>query len=304
MSQQSPPSQSQPANSAGGGGSDDLNNPGMNPVNGSGKGPGDGPVGIFGIIALNVYLIVFALFLVYGLVVLWPGDTPSGQAKQGTTATNAPANPQENVPTKAPAGPAAAGQLTAQPQTSPIPSPSPTPTATAAGLKTVQEPSQPTASASPTPGPKTVTFLSWSFKIWDEQRLLLIVILAGALGSLVHDIRSVYWYIGNRALIKSWLAMYLLLPFTGATLSLVFYLVIRGGFFSPQSSFEQTSPFGFAAFAALIGMFSPQAVLKLREVAETLLSKPPPGDNAKPQETSPAAAATPVVPKPADKPGT
>ncbi len=97
--------------------------------------------------------------------------------------------------------------------------------------------------------------------------------------------------------------MYLLLPFTGATLSLVFYLVIRGGFFSPQSSFEQTSPFGFAAFAALIGMFSPQAVLKLREVAETLLSKPQAGANAKPQEAvRPPAVPPPPVPPPAVPP--
>jgi hypothetical protein len=283
MSQQPPPSLPQHDNSAAGAGHDDLDNPGINPVNGSGNGPGSGTVGIFGIVVLNVYLVLFAVSLIYGLVVLWPGPTPSGQAKPGTAA----AIPPVNTPASAPANPGAVAQLTPQLQTSPTPGLSPTPTPAAAGPRSAQEPSSPNVSASPmtTPEPKIVTFLSWSFKIWDEQRLLLIVILAGALGSLVHDIRSVYWYIGNRALVKSWLAMYLLLPFTGATLSLVFYLVIRGGFFSPQSSFEQTSPFGFAAFAALIGMFSPQAVLKLREVAETLLSKPQPGANAKPQET-------------------
>jgi hypothetical protein len=81
--------------------------------------------------------------------------------------------------------------------------------------------------------------------------------------------------------------MYVLLPVAGGSLGLIFYLVIRGGFFSPQSSFEQTSPFGFAAFAALIGMFSQQAVLKLQTVAETLLTKPEPGDNATPQNPEP-----------------
>jgi hypothetical protein len=84
------------------------------------------------------------------------------------------------------------------------------------------------------------------------------VILAGALGSLIHAVRSVYWYVGNRELVWSWLAKYVVLPFLGAALAVVFYFVIRGGFFSPQAGFEQTSPFGFAALAAMVGMFSEQ----------------------------------------------
>jgi len=101
--------------------------------------------------------------------------------------------------------------------------------------------------------------------------------MAGALSALVHALRSLYWYVGNRELVFSWLVMYILLPFVGATLGLVFYFVIRGGFFSPTATIEQTSPFGFAALAGLVGMFSEQAVLKLKEVAETLLSKPQQG---------------------------
>jgi hypothetical protein len=138
--------------------------------------------------------------------------------------------------------------------------------------------------------------------MWDEQRLLLLVILGGALGTLVHSLRSVYWYIGNRNLVKSWMAMYFMLPFAGAALALVFYLVVRGGFFSPQSSFQQTSPFGFAAFAALIGMFSSQAVLKLKEVAEVMLSKPLGGANPQPQGSANPSTTTvpqqPVIPAP------
>ena len=51
-----------------------------------------------------------------------------------------------------------------------------------------------------------------------------------------------------------------------------------------SATVQQTSPFGFAALAGLVGMFSEQAVLKLKEIAETLLAKPTPGENAKPQE--------------------
>lgn len=107
--------------------------------------------------------------------------------------------------------------------------------------------------------------------------MLLIVALAGALGNLVFVLRSIYWYIGNRALVQSWLPRYLLSPFVGSALGLVFYFVIRGAFFSPQATIQQTSPFGFAALASLVGMFSEQMVLKLKEVAETLLAKPQQG---------------------------
>jgi hypothetical protein len=132
--------------------------------------------------------------------------------------------------------------------------------------------------------PSPITVLIWTFKIYDEVRLLLIVSLAGTLGTLVHGIRSLFWYIGNRALTRSWVAKYLMQPFAGTALAVVFYLVIRGGFFSPQAGFKETSPFGFAALAAIVGMFSEQAVLKLKEVAETVLAKPKPGEDSKPQD--------------------
>jgi hypothetical protein len=71
----------------------------------------------------------------------------------------------------------------------------------------------------------------------------------------------------------------------GAILAVIFYFVVRGGFFSPQASFEFTSPFGFAALSALVGLFSSQATLKLKEVAETIFTKPGPGTDTKVQET-------------------
>lgn len=82
-----------------------------------------------------------------------------------------------------------------------------------------------------------------------------------------------YWYIGNRNLIWSWVPNYLLLPMSGAILSVVFYFVLRGGLFSPRVGLEQASPFGFAPLTALIGMFSERAILKLKEIAETEASR-------------------------------
>jgi len=72
-----------------------------------------------------------------------------------------------------------------------------------------------------------------------------------------------------------------------------FYFVVRGGFFSSQASFETTSPFGFIALSALVGLFSWQAVIKLQNIAETIFVKPDPGENSKPQgSTAPAAASS------------
>jgi hypothetical protein len=149
------------------------------------------------------------------------------------------------------------------------------------GLVQFWPPPAPATGSAPASSP--VAFLFWTLSVSDEVRLIFIVAMAGALGSLVHALRSLYWYVGNRELVFSWLAMYILLPFVGSTLGLVFYFVIRGGFFSPSATIEQTSPFGFAALAGLVGMFTEQAVLKLKQVAETLLAEPQEGaDHVKP----------------------
>jgi hypothetical protein len=263
-----------------------VDNPGTEPPNPAdakaGPGPGGDQAGVVGTIVLIVYLVAFTLFVIYSLVKIWPSPTPSREPAPTTQASSSP-SPSPSPSTS----PAARTTLSPSPTGSAAQSPSPVGRGNASpGLAAT---SSPTPTPTPTPCPacsgqtSTVSFLGSQFEISDEQRLLLLVILAGALGTLVHSVRSVYWYVGNRDLVRSWLAMYFMLPFAGSALSLVFYLVVRGGFFSPQSGFQQTSPFGFAAFAALIGMFSSQAVLKLKEVAEVLLSKPVGGANSNPQ---------------------
>ena len=119
--------------------------------------------------------------------------------------------------------------------------------------------------------------------LWEEVRLLLVVLIAGVLGGLLHVIRSLFWYVGQRDLRWSWVLMYVLLPFAGALLGLAFYLIIRGGFF-PMAKANESNPIGFAALAMLIGLFSAQAGLKLKVIFETVFSAPAPGANAQPQK--------------------
>jgi IPT/TIG domain len=123
--------------------------------------------------------------------------------------------------------------------------------------------------------------------IWGETRLLIIVMLAGFLGSMIYSLRSFFWYTGNRALVWSWLAMYALIPIVGAMMAVVFYLLFRGGLFSPGTTVSDTSPFGFAAISALVGMFTQQSAVKLKTVFETLMAKGEQGSNAAPPTAAP-----------------
>ncbi|MFY9822039.1 MAG: IPT/TIG domain-containing protein [Thermoanaerobaculia bacterium] len=199
---------------------------------------GGEPVGTAGIFLITAYLVLFSFLVVYGLIAFWP--TQSGKntcSKPKTESSSA--------------------------MTAPSPTPTPTPTTTP---NKVEQPS-------PSPICYRISYFNWEHNLPSEQILLIIVLLSGALGGLVHALRSLYWYVGNRRLVWSWALMYLLLPFLGITMALVFYLIIRGGFFSPTATIDDTSPFGFAAWAVLVGMFTREAADKLKQVFETLLTK-------------------------------
>jgi hypothetical protein len=123
----------------------------------------------------------------------------------------------------------------------------------------------------------TVELPGWSPTLSRETSLFVVVMAAGALGAAVHVLRSFYWYVGNRALRRSWLMMYLLLPFVGALLGLIVYLVLRGGLTSPTGGASDINPYGIAAIAALVGLFSRETSEKLRSVFGTLLAQAPHG---------------------------
>jgi len=179
----------------------------------------DGGTGLAGpvtTILISAYLILLAVFLLYGLLQFWPSLTQAGD-----TVTN----------------------------------------------------------------PEPVPFLFWTFSMSSETRLFIVVAMAGALGSLVHALESLAWYVGNRVLVVSWVLRYIMMPITGAVLGIIFYLVIRGGFFSPEATIAQTSPFAFAGVAGLVGMFSDQAIDKLKKVAGSVFTEkePEPGKDALPR---------------------
>ncbi len=107
-----------------------------------------------------------------------------------------------------------------------------------------------------------------------DERLFLLVIVAGAIGSYIHAATSFADYVGNRKLARSWIWWYILRPFIGVALALVFYFVVRAGFLTGGAG--DVNPYGVAAMGALAGMFSKQATDKLEEIFTTIF-RPAPG---------------------------
>ena len=116
-----------------------------------------------------------------------------------------------------------------------------------------------------------VEFFDQEIAISVELRLLAIVVFAGALGGQIHALRSFSSYVGNRRLKVSWIVRYFLTPFVAASLALVFYFVIRAGFFPTNTTTQNMNVYGFAGMAGLVGLFSNMAVNKLRRMAIELL---------------------------------
>jgi cobalamin biosynthesis Mg chelatase CobN len=134
-----------------------------------------------------------------------------------------------------------------------------------------------------------------------ELDLLLLVLLAGSLGSFLHLAQSYSEFVGNRTLKSSWAWWYSLGPFIGAGLALVFYAAIRGGVMAvstgSNAKASELNPFGLVSVAAMVGMFSKPATIKLGEVFDTLFKS----DKAK-ESKDPVVGDTPPPTPPGGKP--
>jgi hypothetical protein len=104
----------------------------------------------------------------------------------------------------------------------------------------------------------------------NQGQLLLAVMLAGGIGSYIHGVSSFVTYVGNRSFVNSWAPWYLLRPFMGIAMSVVFYVVVRGGVLVMSGGVSSVDPYAMMTVAALAGMFSKQASDKLAEVFDTL----------------------------------
>lgn len=112
----------------------------------------------------------------------------------------------------------------------------------------------------------------------DEQRLLILVVTAAALGSFVHVAISYATYVGNRRYKEEWTLWYAVRPPVGVSLAIVVFLLIRGGLFTPTAAAEEAiNPFGLVAIGGLIGMFAIEAADKLKGIFDSFFGSPQPG---------------------------
>lgn len=105
-----------------------------------------------------------------------------------------------------------------------------------------------------------------------DARLLVMVMVAGALGSFVHVAKSFGDFVGNDRFMASWIWWYLLKPCIGMALALMLYLIVRAVFLTVNAASDSASVnlYGLMAMAGLVGMASKQGTDKFAEVLDTL----------------------------------
>lgn len=116
----------------------------------------------------------------------------------------------------------------------------------------------------------------WEYNLGGERRILLLVFLAGAVGSFIHSATSFANYVGTKKLEKSWTWWYILRPFIGVSIAFLFYLVFRGGLLNGNTDIEDLNVFGILTISGLTGLFSDRATLKLKEIFDQVFK---PDDN-------------------------
>lgn len=113
----------------------------------------------------------------------------------------------------------------------------------------------------------------FGLRLSREGRILLLVSFAGGLGACIHGATSFIYFCGKGQLFRSWGWWYIFRPFIGASLAAIVYAALRGSLLTARMNPEDMNIFGVVAIAGLSGMFSKQAVEKLRQIFDLLLAK-------------------------------
>ncbi len=109
-------------------------------------------------------------------------------------------------------------------------------------------------------GPAAPTKLDWYG--------VLMVLLAGAIGGLLHAIMSFAVHIARRDFSRSWLWWYVTRPFQGAIVGFAVLFVTR----MIEGGAKLSSPDTIIGIGVLAGIFSEQAIEKLSQIASTMLA--------------------------------
>jgi hypothetical protein len=195
---------------------------------------------------LAVYLLVFVILLLIGIIIIWPEENNFVPGKSDTDSTNVVVK-QDSL-------------KRIQGKSKPIIS-SVHADSNQLNQRIVLSDSIRHGTSIPKPLKQ---------KLLKSRTLLWLVLLIGAIGSSLHGLNSLSNYIGNKDFKSSWAFWYLLRPFVGGILSFLFYLTIRAGFFKEFGSKQDF--YVIVALAGLIGLFSKQALNKLSDLFEFIFT--------------------------------
>lgn len=114
-----------------------------------------------------------------------------------------------------------------------------------------------------------------------EQALLLVVMAFGAIGACVHAAIYFVGYVGRGNFVSKWFLYYLIQPFMGGVLALIFYCIVRGGLIqnttAPSASVGTTgiNVFFISGISAMVGFFSKLAIQRMEELFRTTVAASP-----------------------------
>jgi hypothetical protein len=133
-----------------------------------------------------------------------------------------------------------------------------------------------------------------------DERLLILVVLAGALGGVLHGLTSLAAHAGSGRLDVRWWVFYVARPVVGAGLAFVVVLVLRGGLFGVSVPEGDGGERVLLGWAALAGLFSSPALRKLKDVFDGFGGSSPkaPGGTKPEERKTDATAGAPPTPAP------
>jgi hypothetical protein len=111
-----------------------------------------------------------------------------------------------------------------------------------------------------------------------ELTYLLVVVFSAIIGAFVQAVSSIAVHYSLRDLTAPWKIWYATRPFVGAGLALALYFLVRGGLLNLGTEASTINIYGIAGLSGIVGMFTNQATMKLRDVAEALLKTEKPAE--------------------------
>jgi hypothetical protein len=124
---------------------------------------------------------------------------------------------------------------------------------------------------------ETFRMFTFSATISGEAIVILIAMLMGALGALVYTSTALVGHVAHadgdaepNKWKDSYTLWYLVHPLLGASVAVIFYMVLRGALVNLSVGTGGLNLYGVAAISGMVGLSSKEATEKLKELFKTL----------------------------------